>query len=282
MMGKFKRIFWLWSQCFRSMKQPGTFVPFFLYAVFQLLILYSLMNFESEPFSTLYIPLVQKIFGDAALHYPTFYYILVPFFNQINIILSGLVGVALIAVGTQLFAFSFNKEKSGIGDAIKSAMPKVLPLFVIWIIETTLTLLIMLGVPYLLKELLQISAADWRANQIIELGSMLLAVLISSFFAFTTALIVLDNQKMFTSIAQTFTIFRKNAITTFFLMAVPTLLYFPISYLGKKSSLLISKFSPEIMAMLIGSGILITFVTSYFQIGSITRFYLYLKEDRRR
>lgn len=276
--GKFKRLIWLWMQCFKSMRSLNTFVPFLLYAIIQVLLLFSLLNFATSPFSNLFVPIIRKLFGEPALHYPNFFLILSPLYSQINIILSGFIGIIIIGMATYLFAGTFNGESYKVGQSFKITLPKYGMLFIIWIIETALTFVMIVGVPKLLNSLLQPS---YRMDRIFELVGLLLAIAIASIFAYTTVLIILDKQKLFQSIAKTFSIFKKNAVTSFILVALPTLLYFPINYLTRKAPILITKFSPESIVILLGAGILISFFSSYFMIGSITRFYLLLSETKK-
>lgn len=278
MMEQIKRLFWLWGQCFKSMKKFNTFSPFIIYAILQVFVLYALVNFVQTPFSNVLIPVIKKFFSSAALHYPNYFYVVTPLFNQFNIILSGLFGIAIIAIATNLFADNFKSEKIKFGNALKVSLPKYGVLFIIWIIETVLTLAMIVGLPQLLIKILQ---PTYRIGRIFELGGLVLGVLIASIFAYTTALIILDNQKIFQSISKTFQIFKDNVVISFFLVAVPTFVYFPISFVARKSQFIITKFSPEMIVALLGFGIFVTLVTSYFQIGSITRFYLYVTGEKK-
>jgi hypothetical protein len=275
---KFKRLIWLWMQCFKSMKNIMTFVPFIVYAIIQVILLFSLTNFSQSPFSNIFVPIINKIFGEPALHYPNFYLILSPFYNQINIVLSGLIGVVIIGMATYLFAGTFNGEKYGFGQSFKMTLPKYGLLFIIWIIETVLMLLMMMGIPQLLKNFFQPS---YRLVQIFEMVGLLCAIIVASVFAFTTILIILENQRLFQAISKTFVIFKRNSVTTFFLIAVPTLIYFPINYLTRKAPVLITKQSPEIIVTILAAGIFVSLILSYFHIGSITRFYLLLNQSRK-
>lgn len=276
--GKFKRLIWLWMQCFTSMKNVMTFVPFLLYAAVQALLLLSLVNFSQHPLSKLWAPLIDRMFGESALHYPNFYIILSPLYSQINIVLSGLVGIVIIGTTTALFFGTFNGEKYRLGRSFNMTLSRYGMLFLVWLIETALTLLMVIGIPLLLNSFFQ---PDYRLSQIFEMIGLLFGILIASIFAFTTVLIVVEKQKLFQSIAKTFLLFKHNAVTTFFLIAVPTFIYFPINYFARKAPILVTKYSPEIIVTILGAGIFISFLSSYFQVGSITRFYLLLNQSRK-
>ena len=119
-MKKLKRLFWLWIQCFKSMRNVKTFAPFLIYAILQVALLYSLINFSQSPFSSLLVPIIRKIFGEPALHYPNFYMILTSLYSQINIMLSGIFGIVFVGMATHLFALNFKDKKTSLGEAFKT------------------------------------------------------------------------------------------------------------------------------------------------------------------
>jgi len=274
---KFIQIVWLWLQCFKSMQRTITLLPFIIYAMVQFFFLMSLVFFIYEPFASVYMPLIKGLFGERAFHYPDFFYVLTPFFNQGNIILSGILGVLVIGISTHLFALTFRDEKPSCSRAVKISLSRYGALLFIWFMETLLALALIVGLPGLIIKILQ---PQYNIERLFEFLGILLGTLVTSIFAFTSALIILDNQKISDAIYRAFFLFKNNAIMTFVLVAVPALLHFPISYLTKKNDLLVTKFSPEMIVFILGLGILISFFAGYFQIGALTRFYLQLKENK--
>ena len=277
-MKKLKRLFWLWIQCFKSMRNVKTFAPFLIYAILQVALLYSLINFSQSPFSSLLVPIIRKIFGEPALHYPNFYMILTSLYSQINIMLSGIFGIVFVGMATHLFALNFKDNKTSLGEAFKTTMSKYLILFLIWVVASVLMLLMIIGLPFVLKEFLQ---PQYLLGRIFDIVGLLFGIIVSAMFTYSTVLVVLERKKFSQAISNTFSIFFKNSGTSFFLVAVPTAFYFPISYLSRRIDILFSKFSPESMVTVLAIGIFIAFLSSYFQVGSVTRFYLLLKETKR-
>jgi len=278
MVGKLKRLIWLWAQCFKSMRNVKTFIPFLIYAFLQVILLHSLINFSQSPFSGLLVPMIQNLFGESALHYPHFYLILSSLYSQMNLVISGLFGIILIGMATYLFALNFKKHKSSLGEAFKTTMTKYVVLFIIWILVSALILIMIIGVPFILNKFLQ---PQYIVSRIFDFVGLLMGMIVASIFAYTTVLVVVDRQKLFQAISNTFSIFIKNAGTSFILIAVPTAFYFPINYLSRRIDLLFSNYSPETIVTVLGIGILITFFSSYFQVGSITRFYLLLNDNKK-
>ena len=275
MLQRIERIFWLWHQCFISMKKLKTFIPFAIYAAMQFVILISLVNFVNPPFVTFYVPLIRKFFGEWALHYPAFFYTLTPLFNQLNFVLSGVVGIILIGVATHVFAFNFMRNRVSIRIALRRTFSKYPTLFAIWIVESLITMGVIIGVPYLLDKFLH---PEYPVFRVIEMIALLLGIFMTSIFAYATAYIVLSDQSFIRSIIQTFATFKQNMLTTFVLVAVPTVAYMPASYFAGKANLIITKFSPEMIATMLGLGILVSLITNYFQINTITRFYILLND----
>ncbi len=277
MMGKVRRLLYLWGQCFRSMKNGNTYIPFLIYAVVQVLLLYGLNNFARSPFAVVLVPLVRRLFGEAALHYPNFYMVLASLYSQMNIVLSGLVGIVMVGTATYIFAGGFNNRPVSFGQALGAVMKKYGLLFLIWLMVSAMIFAVILGFPYLVAQLLQPS---YMLGRVVEMIGLLLGILTASIFSYTSALIILDNQKLLKTLSTTLAMFKSNAGTTFLLVAIPTLFYFPISYLSRRIDLIVSKFSPEMIVVVLGVGILITFISGYIQTSTITRFYLLLKEKR--
>jgi len=260
------------------MRNVKTFSPFLIYAMLQLVLLYLLVNFNKPPFSSVLVPLIQQVFGEPALHYPNFYIIISPLYSQMNIILSGMIGIIFVGMATLIFASNFKHHQISLGKAFQTTTTNYVVLFLIWVVVTAITLLIIVGLPYVLKQFLN---PDYMIGRVFDALGLLLGIIVSAMFAYTTALVVLEQQKFFHAVSNTFSIFFGNAGTSFFLIAVPTAFYLPITFLSRRIDLLFSKFSPEAAVTVLTVGIFITVLSSYFQVGSITRFFLLMNESNR-
>lgn len=278
MIGKVRRLLYLWGQCFQSMKTGTTYIPFLIYAMVQVLLLYALNNFGRSPLAYVLVPLVRRFFGEAALHYPNFYMILAPLYSQLNIVLSGLLGIVMVGTATYIFAAGYMNRRVSFGQALGAVMKKYGLLFLVWLLVSAMIFGVIVGFPYLLLQLLQPS---YMIGRVVEMLGLMLGMLTTAVFSFTSALIILDNQKLLKSMTNTIALFKGNAGTTFLLVAIPTLFYFPISYLSRRVDLIISKFSPEMIVVILSAGIVITFISGYVQTSTITRFYLLLREQRK-
>jgi len=258
------------------MKVIKTFFPFLTYAVLQGAILAILVFFAYPPFSSVLVPLIRKLFGEAALHYPNNFIVLSPLFDQANFILSGIVGIVIIGMATHMFASLFRNRDPSLKKGLQVTLPKYGLLFVVWIIESALILCMVTGLPVLLNKVIQ---PGYQLVRIIKVGSFLLGILVGAMFAYTSALIVLDHRGIFRAISQSLSIFSGNALTSFFLIAIPSFLYFPINFLGRKAPFLVTKFAPEVVVIILAVGIVIALFANYILVGTVTRFYLLVTRE---
>lgn len=264
-----------WKNSFQSLKQAQILVLFFGYAILQIIILLSLIFFAYPPLSGLYVPMIQKLFGEPALHYPNNYLVLPTLFTWANIILSGLIGILIVGAGTDLFAAKFTQKQVVIGKGFHDTLPKYLFLFIAWFIETLMVTFILIGAPMLLAKLMP------DASEIITQSiTTFLAIFISALFAYTTALIILEKKGAFAAVGKSLTLFGKFPIISFLLIALPNIIKMPLELLSSKTQFLIAKFNPEIIGIILGLSIIISIFANYFLVGTVTRFFISLKDKK--
>ncbi len=264
-----------WKNSVQSLKQAQILVLFFGYAILQIIILLSLIFFAYAPLSGLYVPMIQKLFGEPALHYPNNYLVLPTLFTWANIILSGLIGILIVGAGTDLFAAKFTQKQVTIGMGFRDTLPKYLFLFIAWFIETLIVTLILIGTPILLAKLMP--EVQGIVTQSI---TTFLALFFSAMFAYTTALIILEKKGAIAAVAKSLSLFGKFPVISFLLIALPNIIKMPLELLSGKTQFLIAKFNPEIIGIILGLSIIISIFANYFLVGTVTRFFISLKDKK--
>ncbi len=256
--------FWVWRQVFQSRRKLVTFLPFALYAVLQLLVLAGLVFFTTPPFSLIFLPLQRALYGEAVLHYPNNFIVLPQLFDTLNIVLSGLVGILTIGSATLLF-FSNSREKPA-NINIAPVRKRYFHLFAAWIGETALVLGIVYGFV-------------WLAAKLPSLGVYLTplrivgVVLVSSIFAFTTALILIEKKPFFVALPQSARIFASYSILTLVLVGLPSVAQLPVHLVLSNVVTLVRRLNPETIAFVIGAGVILSMIANYFIVGTITNLY---------
>ena len=111
------------------MLRPVTWVPFLVVTAVQFAVLAILISFDKPLILPLGLPLVERLGGEAATHYPVFYYALPTLFSRANLVIGAL--IASIAGGTATLLFA---RFWGLGSADHAwrrafrAAPNLIPL----------------------------------------------------------------------------------------------------------------------------------------------------------
>lgn len=263
------RIFWnVWQETLKSLDRPSLLLPFLIYATLQFFILIGLVYFVYPPFSHLFLPLQQWLFGETALHYPNNFVVLPNAFDLLNFALNGVVGVLVIAISTLMFY--------QLGDAkaprlqVGRAGRRYLHLFFVWIIEA--------GLAYgILMLFANVSARLAGLATLLHIARYVAVITVSSLFVYTTILIVIENRPAWLALAGSIKYFKRYTFVTLLFVGLPSLWQVPIQYLNGHTAAIIRRLNPEIIAVIIGGGIIFSLAASYLIVGSVTLFYRHIR-----
>ncbi|HEX9912097.1 MAG TPA: hypothetical protein VGB01_02490 [candidate division Zixibacteria bacterium] len=257
----------------RSFKKPLLWLPFVLYALIQILLLLALVNFYSPLLSWTFIPLIKKFIGEFALHYPVYFLFLPKIFSRANLLLGGIIGSFTIGWGTYLFfSFFLPDNRIKLTEGIKVAFSKYLLLLGVWAIET----IVLLGWFFLISRVGRgFLGGSFKRELAFELLSLGSGLIFYGFFAFTISAIVLSGRNIISALGLSLSIYKRNFFSTYFFVLLPNLLTFPFAFLNRRAALLISKFNPEIVFLILVLEIFVSMLANYILISTLTRFYLY-------
>ncbi len=241
------------------------------YASIQIASVFVLMHFAFPPFSGVLVPIMEKYFGELALHYPNNFLVLPVMFFWFNVILSGLLGIFLVGTATVLFKNSFDKNTLTVGQSVRSTLPRYGYLFLIWVVETLLLVLVFIYVPKLLN---QFTFFAQRGNLTKQLVTSFAAILAGSFFLYTTALVMLQKQGPIRAIAQSLSLCFRYPVITILLIALPNLVKMPMDLLAGRPQFLISKFTPEMVGVAIILSIFVSMFANYLLVGTVTGYFM--------
>lgn len=278
MSNQFKYFVDSWKSCISAFKSGKILLLFSGYAVLQILFILMLMNFAYAPFSSFLVPLMKKLFGEPALHYPNNFLVLPSLFFWVNLLMSGFVGIILVSSTTDLFSKVYTKKKVDLAAGFKNIFPVYAILLLVWLVETAVLLGIFFGVPSLLKN---ISFFVNRGPMATQLATSFVAIFVGALFIYTTALVVIERVGPLRAIGKSLSMFGKYPIITLCLFAIPNLMRMPIDMLTGKTQFLISKFNPEIIAVVMALSIGISIFTNFFLIGTVTKYFLILKDRKK-
>jgi len=231
-----------------------------------------LVSFHEQAILPVALPLVQLIGGEAATHYPTFFFALPMMFSRMVLVLSVFVFSVLSGAATLLFARAFGFESEG--NAWKRALRAAPTL----IILTAIAALLLFG----LSQLATSAPVDRRIMRWGVRGGLLVTfVLIESFMIYSTAWVMLKGHKIFPAIRDSIRVTSRTFLPTLLVVGIPTLLLYPFSYLSGRVDLVANKLRPEMVTALLGTRIAIEMLMTFLLIGAITRLFLWRMEERK-
>ncbi|MDP3024820.1 MAG: hypothetical protein Q8O10_04730 [candidate division Zixibacteria bacterium] len=257
----------------KSLKKPVLWLPFLFYALIQFLLLLALVYFYSPLLSTVFIPLVKGFVGDFALHYPGYFLFLPKIFSRGNLLLGGILGIIFIGWATHLFfSYFLPDRKAKLGEGLKVTFSKYFLLLGVWLIET----LVLLGWFYLIPRIGKgLLTGGFKRELAFEILSLGLGIVFYCFFAYAFAAIVISGKNILSGLGSSVSIYRRNFFSTYFFVLIPNLLTFPFTLLNHRAALLISKFNPEVIFLILILEIGVSMIANYILISTLTRFYLY-------
>jgi hypothetical protein len=267
---------WAWRGALSMGGRVSVWFPFVAIAGVQLLALGLLVSFHQPAALPLGLPIVKQIGGEAATHYPLFFYYLPMLYSRVTLVV--VIFLASVATGaaTVLFARGFGVEvREGAWRRAGRQAPKLIAIAVV-------SAALYYGASLLLGRVPQ---QVILANQLVRWstrGAMLLAMLlVESFFAYATAWIVLEHAGLWASVRDSFRVTARTLLPTFIIVGVPILLLYPFSYLGQRVDLFVDKLAPETMAGLLVARIGLEFLLGFLLVGAITRLFVWRLEAAR-
>lgn len=267
---------WAWRGAFSMMLRPVTWVPFLVVTAVQFAALAILVFFDRPLILPMGLPIVQRLGGEAATHYPVFYYALPTLFSRANLVIGTL--VASIAGGTATLLFA---RLWGLGNSDRAwrrafrAAPTLIPL-------TLLLIGILYGIGVLVRlvprgPMLGNSAVRWGTRG----GMLAVLIVVQSLLGYTTAWVVLMGHRFFPALRDSIKVTRITLLPTLLVVALPTALLFPISYATSRIDLIAAKLRPETTLALVSVQIVTELFCTFILAGALTRLFVWRMEAGR-
>lgn len=267
---------WAWRSALASVFRPVIWVPFLIVAGAKVALLLILMFFHHGLILPIGLPLIKLLGGEAATHYPIFFYALPTMFSRANLVVDVLVASIAGGAATMLFA-----RAAGFADTHKAwgwawrCAPTLIP-------ANILVMGLLFGVAALGRlvphELvLQNGMVRWG----IRGGTLLLFVVIQSFLVYTTAWVVLIGHKLGPAFRDSIRVALRTFLPTALVVALPALLLFPLSYAGSRVDLVASKFRPEVIVGVLCAQVALEILATFLLVGAVTRLFLWRTEAAR-
>ena len=267
---------WAWRGALSMMTRMSVWFPFLTVALVQLLALGLLVEFHRPWAMPLAWPIVHRAAGDAAVHYPVFYYYLPLVYSRVMIVVYVLVASLAMGAATVAFARGFGADvREGAWRRAVRHAPKLMAI-------AAFSALLLYGASALLGRvpndlILKNPLVRWSTR-----GAMLLAqLLIESFLAYSTAWIVLERARLWPAVRDSIRVTAGTLLPTLILVGVPMVLLYPFGYVSQRVDLFINKVAPETMVGLLVTRIGFEFLLGFLLVGAITRVFVLRLEAAR-
>lgn len=273
----------VWSITFRMIaKYPRVLLPFFIKAVFEALVLTILFYSPRSPFSIVFAQPIKSFFGAGFLHYPNNFSLLPTLFYYGQLFVMVTVGVIMygMAMGMVSQAHSENEEVKIFGNFNRSVR-RYFALIGIWLVTFIIALVILKVPPVIIKKLMQPTPSVLLLLQMVSYIGVVLVFAIEALFIYAYPAIIIERKGFFGAIGRSFNVIRYVFLTTFILIFVPRLFEFLYVFVRQKQQGLANLTVPEITLVILGIGIVLTFITDALVFLSAANLFFLKKETEK-
>jgi len=254
-------------QCMRhalgQMTKPALWGPWLLLGAVQAVVVLTLVNFAHPALSWLLAPLLVRLAGEPALHYPELFRLLPGVFGRVDLVVGVLLAPVMAGVSTALFAERF----AGLGPARggwSRALRRAPALILVNLPLTFVTLALSMAV----------SRFTGGGGGLIGIAATLaalgVALIAQALFVFGGPFIVIEGRGWISALASLPYAASRGMAGALFLsvMAVAPLL--PLQQVAQASDLVVARGTPELVAWVVFAQIAIGLWTGCLLTGSIT------------
>jgi hypothetical protein len=255
----------------KSFVKIKLWLPFFLYAVMQFLLLAVCVSYVNPILHSILVPLVSLLGegkNDFFSHYPGLYLMLPTVFQWgkliLGVIFEGLAAGATAVLFMRLYRPEDGKERI----ALRTAFSKWPQLLITWTIITAVLIVINLLLPKIFSGLLLGSP---RRINMFDIFMRIFTIFIYAIFVYAVPAIIVGSKSIWGAFKLSFSFFGRFPIFSFFLIFIPYLLIWPISYLSANADSIVSKFSPELVFYILLAGIVVDMIVNFVVTGAIVK-----------
>lgn len=278
----------IWSDTTSLIKKfPAILFPLCIVAFLEALWLELLYFAPRFPLKALFLPPIQRFFGELFLHYPNYLFVLSKCFGIGQLTLYIFIGGILTGVAVVLAAsFSQNRSltfqgawKKVRGRSLSLILVAFLIAFLLHFVIGRERALFKTAFDFAGKGILYKSLqALWRLTPFIN---FFIAMAIQVLVIFMIPFLLLENKKLFRAIREGFLFGGRHFLRVYGLLLLPMLLYSPIWFLKGSAGLLISKTGyPETILWVFGVGIVATILVDTFIAVSTTLYFLRVRQPQ--
>ena len=248
--------------------RPVIFAPFIVVAIAQAISLLLLYLAPQSPVSAILGPPIRVIFGDKFLHYPAHLTLLPKLFFYSKTVISVIFGVPMSGLAMGMLKDAYNGKKPGLLNNFLYILKRYFAVLAVW----GLLFLIAKAI-YLVPQYLAVNST-MIMFYIGFLLSFLFIGVIHAMMVYIVPFIITKQTTIIEAFKRGIALSRKAFASTALLVIAPSLLLLPTIILRINSGILMVRFFPEIILVILGIGIIISFIVDCIITCSTTLFLL--------
>lgn len=269
MLTQLNLVLWAWLESLKDLGRFRIWQPFLLLAVVQTGVVIGLTQFYRPGLSTLLAPLVERLSGPGGVHYPQFYLALPTLFSQVNFIIDLLVGSFCIGVAMLVVWLRVSGAQGG--DPWGLGRRRILALILVRFPLLVLLYLVAWQLPTVLfTDGVEVTGTQVR---LLRYSTFLVGALLETFFAYAPLFLLLERRGVVRAWKEGIGFLGRVPLATLLVVAVPSLLQIPTSYVLRRAGLVVETLSPELVTVLVVGGILVFAFINFLIVGAVVRLY---------
>ncbi len=273
-------------------KYPRILLPFFIKAVFEALALTVCFYSPRSPLLAIFGPPIKSFFttmtpsgvisGARFLHYPLNFELLPTLFYYGQIFVMFTVGAIMygMAMGMVSQAHSENEEIKISGNFNRAAR-RYFALTAIWLITFVLSLVILKLPPVILKKIMPPTPSAMLLLSILSYAGVVVIFVTEALFIYAYPAIIIERKGILGAIRRSFSVMSHVFLPTIVLVFVPRIFEFFYVFVRQKQQGLMNLFGPEITLVILGAGIVLTFITDALVFLSAANLFILKQETEK-
>ncbi len=273
----------VWSVTLRMIgRHPSVLVPFFLKALFEGLVLTVLFYYPRPPLSVVFAEPVKTFFGPAFLHYPYNFNLLPTLYYYGQLVSMVIFGVIMYGMAMSLVSQAHSAdEEVRLFGSFNRAVRRYFPLLGIWIVISVLSALVLSGPSFIIKKTMQPTPAAITLVYIFSYAGIAAAFLVETLFIYSYPAIIIERSGFIASISRSFGMAKKLFLTTVCIVFIPRLLEVLFMFVKQKQQGIMNLTVPEMMLVILGAGIVVSFVTDSLVFLSAANLFILKQENEK-
>lgn len=248
------------------LRSPSVLGPFVIFAAVQFLVLVCLSLFFVSPLSSVMVPVVERLGGEHALHYPTHMMMLPRMYHSVYLPLVVLVGFVLFGWAVSLMVDYY--ENIGVGipgrkrRSMFSLVPSMIVLGLIFVVAITAVQLVF--------SILGGKVGGVWPSRLAWIAGLAGVIGIQTFLVYSLYFLVTQTSNPFEAIGKSVNFSRQQPVLTAMVVFTVFLIHLPVDFLVQRSDAVVLKFDPQLVFVLLAAGIVLEILTNFFLFASTT------------